>query len=183
MTTRSRTPRDDLSWPILGVFLLALVGGFLALEGVPNLRARLFYVEGRCVLLDKRLIEHPPSGKAINSTYRPEFLIGYTVAGREYKTWAYKAVKASSGLRWPEEHVLESFTVGQEYPCWYDPDDPSKVVVVRGYSWFTWVLLVVFLVVLFFTGRGFLRHLRSARRPAGDASGAESGQARPSRCT
>jgi hypothetical protein len=161
----------------LGVFLLALVGGLLALEVVPDLRARLLYVEGRCVLLDKRLVEHPPSGKAINSTYRPEFLIRYTVAGREYKTWAYKAVKASSGLRWPEEHVLESFTVGQEYPCWYDPADPSKVVMVRGYSWFTWVLLLVFLVVLFFTGRGFLRHMWSARRPSGEATERRKGEA------
>jgi hypothetical protein len=164
MPARSGVQRDDLSWPILGVFLLAVVGGLLALEVVPDLRARLFYVEGRCVVLDRRLVEHHPSGKAINSTYRPEFSIRYTVAGREYQTWAYKAVKTSSGLRWPEEHALKSFTVGQEYPCWYDPDDPSQVVVVLGYSWFTWVVLLVFLVVLFFTGRGFLRHARSARR-------------------
>jgi hypothetical protein len=164
MTARSGAPRDDLSWPILGVFLLAVVGGLLALEVVPDLRTRLFYVEGRCVLLDKRLVEHPRSGKAINSTYRPEFLIRYTVAGREFRTWAYKAVKASSGFRWAEERVLEGFTVGQEYPCWYDPDDPFKVVVVRGYSWFTFVFLAVFVVALFFTGRGFLRHRQSARR-------------------
>jgi hypothetical protein len=170
MSTQPGGSRDDWSWPILGLFLLAIVGVFFILDVLPESRAQLFYVEGRCVLLGKRLREYPPSGKAANSTYRPEFLIRYTVAGREYQTWAYDAVNASSALRWPKERVLESFTVGQGYPCWYDPDDPSEVVLVRGYSWFSCGHLVVFWVLVFFIGKSVLRRLRSPRRAVDAAS-------------
>jgi hypothetical protein len=175
MTTQSGTPREDGAWPILGLFLLAALGAFLALDFLPEWRAKHFYVEGRCVLLDKRVVEHRPSGKANNSTYRPEFLIRYTVEGREYQLWAYKAVLSSSALRWPKERLLESYTVGQEYPCWYDPADPSRVVFVQGYSWFSYGLLLAFGVVAFFTARGFLRNPRGARREAAKASVAGSG--------
>jgi hypothetical protein len=167
MTTKSGTQRDDdLALPLIGTFLLIMMGALLVLDFLPELWAQYFYVEGGCLLLDKRLVEHPPSGKAFNSTYRPEFLIRYKVAGQEYQAWAYKAVKSSSALRWPKERVLESFTVGQEYPCWYDPADPSRVVVVQGYSWFSCVVMPVFVVLAFLTAMGFRRALRRARCPA-----------------
>jgi hypothetical protein len=171
MTTESGTPRHDWSGPLAGLFLLTLVGGLLALDFLPEWRANHFYVEGRCVLLDKRLAEDPPSGKAFNSTYRPEFLIRHTVAGREYRVWTYDAVHATTALRWPKESILDSFTIGQAYPCWYDPADPSQVVLVRGYSWWTYGFLVVFLVLLFLTGKGVLWRLRSRRCAADEASG------------
>jgi hypothetical protein len=179
MSTKSGPPGVEV-WVLIGLPFLAFVGGLLALDFVPEGRANYFYVEGRCVVLDKRLVEYPPSGKAINSTYRPEFLIRYTVAGREYQPWAYKATRSSSALRWPKERTLESFTVGQAYPCWYDPADPSQVVLVRGYSWLSSApLLVVFGVLAFFTGRGLVGHLRGARGAADEASrvGSEPGLA------
>jgi hypothetical protein len=98
-------------------------------------------------------------------------LIRYTVAGREYQAWAYKASRSTSVFDWPKERMLESFTVGQAYPCWYDPADPSQVVLVRGYSWLSKApFLVVFVVLAFFTGRGLFRHLRGARGAADEAS-------------
>jgi hypothetical protein len=159
-------------WLIIGLPFLIFVGGLLSLDFVPEWRANHLYVEGRCVLLNKRLVEYPPSGKAMNSTYRPEFLIRHTVAGREYRAWTYGAGRSSSALRWPKERILESFTVGQEYPCWYDPADPHQVVVARGYSWLSnSPLLVVFAVLAFFMGRGLFRSLRGARGAADEASG------------
>jgi len=110
MTSKSGPPRDDLSLPLAGLFLLTLVGGLLAIHLVREGRANLFYVEGRCVLLDKRV--HEDGG-----TYRPDFLIRYTAAGREHEVWAYDAVRAWTILRWPKERIVARFTVGQEYPC------------------------------------------------------------------
>ena len=175
MTTKSGNPRDDLSLPLFGMFCLILLGTPLVLDFVPELWALFSYVEGRCVLLDKRLVENPPVG---NGTFRPEFLISYTVDGRVYQAFAYRAVKSSSGWRWPEERVLERFTVGQEYPCWYDAADPSKVVIVRGFSWLTYALLPIFVVSAYLTGKGFLRRLRSPTGATGKAAGAESAPGR-----
>src|SRR5262245_15073960 len=183
MTTKSGTPRDDWSIPILLLFLLPAVGGGLALTLPRELRANLVYVEGRCVVLDKRVVEDPSRRKAVNSTYRPEFLIRYTAGGREHLVWAYTADRSSSALRWPKERVLERFTVGQEYPCWYDPADPSQVVLVRGYSGWTYGVLVVFVVLAFFAGKSVLRRLRNARRAAGEASGAVAEPGQTAGCT
>ena len=164
MTTGAGEPRGDEIALFTGLMALVGVGMLLALDFVPEWRTNHTYVEGRCLVLDKRLGEHPPTGKAVNSTYRPEFFIRYRVAGRDYRVWAYKAVKVSSALRWPKEQVLDGFTVGQEYPCWYDPAEPTKVVVDRGYSWFSYFLLAALLVLGFFTVRGFVRNLRSPRQ-------------------
>jgi hypothetical protein len=179
MATKPGPPGVEV-WLLIALPCLVFLGGLMSLDFVPEWRANHFYVEGRCVLLDKRLVEYPPSGKAMNSTYRPECLLRYTVAGREYQTWAYKATRTSSALRWPKERILESFTVGQEYPCWYDPADPSQVVLVRGYSWLSnSPLLVLFGVLAFFTVRGIYRSVRAARGAADEASrvGSEPGPA------
>jgi len=162
---------------VLGLVFLPLVVILLGLDFVPQWWARQVYVEGRCVVLDERIVEDPPGGRASNSTYRPEFLIRYTVAGQDYQTWAYNAVDSSSAWRWPKEQVLERFTVGQEYPCWYDASDPSRVMVVRGYSCLSYVLLPAFATSVFLIGRGIVRHRRNARRAAGEQRGAESGAA------
>jgi hypothetical protein len=174
MTGKSGMPCDDLSLPLAGLFVLTLVGGLLAIRLVREVRANFCYVEGRCVLLDKRLFEHRGGG-----SYRPEFLIHYSVAGREYEAWTYDAVRATTIVRWPKERVLEWFTVGQKYPCWYDPADPSQVVLVRGYGWWTYGLLTVFVVLAFLTGKGFLRGLRGARRAADAASRVRPGARAP----
>jgi hypothetical protein len=153
-------------WVLIGLPFLAAVGGLLALDFVPEWRANHCYVEGRCVLLAKRLVEYPRSGAD-----RPEFWIRYTVAGREYQAWAYKASRSTSVFDGPKRRILESFTVGREYPCWYDPADPSRVVVARGYNWLSNApLLVVFGALAFFTGRGLFRYLRGARGAADEAS-------------
>ena len=42
----------------------------------------------------------------------------------------------SSSSRSGSEKVLARFEVGKNYPCWYDPDDPGRVVLERDYSAF-----------------------------------------------
>ena len=39
--------------------------------------------------------------------------------------------------------ILDQFEIGQEYPCWYDPIDPHRVVLVRGYSPWLYVSLLI----------------------------------------
>jgi hypothetical protein len=169
MATESGTRRDDLSLPLAGLFCLTLVGGVLTLSFLPESRVILFYVEGRCVLLNKRVAEYRPG----DDSYRPDFLIRYTVSGREYRRWTYDAVRASTAFRWPNERILDRFTVGAAYPCWYDPADPSQVVLVWGYSWWTCGVMLAFVVLLLLTGKGFLSRLRGAPCAAAGARGVE----------
>jgi hypothetical protein len=180
MATQSGTSRGD-GLLLSGLFLLAVVGCLAYGLVRPEWRANVVYVEGRCVVLDKRLIEKP-SRKAANSTYRAEFLVRHTVDGRDYEAWTYDAatlnVRATTALRWPKERLLESYDVGQEYPCWYDPADPAQVVLVRGYSCFSYCLLAGFLLSLSLITLGALRRIRATGHPADTASGATAGPSR-----
>ena len=159
-SSQSATPGDDWALPIVGLFLLVPVGAFLAFLLHREARANLFFVEAPCVVLDKRVHEDEPG------LYRPEVLIRYAADGRDHEVWAYDAHRIWSAWRWPKERALEQFTVGQEYPCWYDPNDPAEVVVVRGYGWMTWALLTLFVVLVALIGKGALRRLLVTRRDA-----------------
>src|SRR5437870_3951779 len=78
----------DGSLPFLFALLLTLVGGLLAINLLPEWRANHVYVPTRCVVSDKRVVEH--AGRR-GVSYRPEFLIRHSVAGRDYEVWAYDA--------------------------------------------------------------------------------------------
>jgi hypothetical protein len=57
-------------------------------------------------------------------------------------------------------------------------------VLARGYSWVSnGLLLVVFVVLVFFTGKGIFGHLRRARWAADEASRVGSGSGQASRRT
>ena len=132
---------------------------------LPVWRANTVYVAHTCVVLDKRVAE---SRGDDGSTYRPEIQIRYTVAGREYTTWAYDAAKIYSSGRDGKQKIIDQFQAGREYPCWYDPTDPEKVVLVRGYSWTTLFALIPLVFVAVGVGGMYfsLRGGRKSRRPA-----------------
>ena len=126
---------------------LALAGGLFALGAVffeltiPELRANRDFVEHRARLIDKRLDEQPASEGSI---YAPRFRLQFTAHGRGYSPWIpYDVTDLHTRDRERSEALLARFEVGQEYPCWYDPRDPERVVLARGYTWFSWLMLVV----------------------------------------
>jgi hypothetical protein len=158
-------------------FLMVVM--LVSLHVLPQWRANHYYVEGRCELLDKRLIEERGGAKG-GVTYRAEFLIRYTVDGREYQARTYDAPslrRSSTAFRWPKERVLATFTVGEEYPCWYDPQDPSQAVLVRDYDWFSYAILVALVVVVCITIVGVFRKRLglTETRTAAAESAADSG--------
>jgi len=118
---------------------------------VPEWRVNHFYVENRCVVLDKRFGQ---SNGSRGHVYRPEIHIRHTVNGQVFQLWTYDASGAYSGRGSRTEEILAGFVVGQPYPCWYGPDDPSLAVLVRGYSWLLYVMLLVPLVFIAVGGGG-----------------------------
>ncbi len=137
---------------ILGaVFLVLLLG----MPVLPEWRANHDFAETTCTLLDKRLGQRPGSD---GTSFRPELLIRYAVGGKTYDTWTYditfnSAWAYSSGRAIPQAR-LENFQTVKQYPCWYDPDDPSIAVVVRGYSGWLWTLLLLPLAFIVAGGGG-----------------------------
>ncbi len=107
---------------------------------VPEWRVNHSFVAGHALVLEKRLRE---TDDGEPKSYRPEVLIRYDVDGTVYHARTYNITRASSTNRAKEEALLAQFSVGQRVPFWYDPRNPDNAVVVRGYSWTSWLLLFV----------------------------------------
>ena len=99
----------------------------------PEWRANRQFVATTCVVLDKRVGDRPATENE-PAMYRPEFRIRYQVDDQESRR-GRRLRRHDSCIRptrrrrrpWSIE-----FEVGQEYPCWYDPIDPHRAVVLRG---------------------------------------------------
>jgi hypothetical protein len=80
--------------------------------------------------------------------------------------------------RTSSQSILDLFQVGREYPCWYDPHDPTQVVLKRGYGVFAWLILLVPASFMAIGGGGlvytFLNWNKSAERRAALAQRAAS---------
>ena len=88
------------------------------------------FIEHRCLVEGKRIeVPHFRGG------YKPHISIRYTVNGQEYKKAAYDVNDNWGHTRLQAQDILAGFTIGSEYPCWYDPDEPSKAVLIRDYTW------------------------------------------------
>ncbi len=120
---------------------------------IPEWTANQHYVVGTCKVLDKRLSQRPSED---GPTFRPEVQIEYEVAGQTYKVWTFDATEMYLGGRDTQERLLEPFTVGERQAFWYDPAQPQRAVVIRGYRWYLWLLLIVPMAFLAFGGAGLV---------------------------
>jgi hypothetical protein len=119
---------------------------------LPEIRANTSFIQHTCKVLDKRIGEdHDSDG---GSTYRAEMFIEYSVRGQQYRIWTYDATGMYSSGRSRKETILSQFSVGQEYPCWYDPDSPWKAVLVRGYSWLMYLFFLIPILFMVIGGGG-----------------------------
>ncbi len=146
--------------------LLAAGAGVLAglLYGLvlPEWRANHEFVEHTCVVLDKRVAERENHDDRL---YRPEIKIRYTVDGRSLTAWTYdvattgNAANSYSAEREGAAAVLDRFTRGEQYRCWYDPTRPERVVLVRGYRWWVWTILALPMLFMLIGAAGLVCRL------------------------
>ncbi len=158
---------------LVGAIFICL-GYFLILR--PELEVGRRFVEGRCEILGRQIIEEERRSKSSTKApslsrrmhYRPDFHIRYEVAGKALEARTWRIVESSSTSKASQEKVLARFEVGQSYPCWYDPADPARVVVEKGPS-MGGILFTAFGGLFFLIGAGGivlapLRGLRSLAR-------------------
>jgi Protein of unknown function (DUF3592) len=120
-----------------GLFGMGIVGGMV----VPEWRANHKYLPNTCVVLGKRVASEYFDDQG--TLHRPEIQIRYEVNGRKYEVWAYTAVNPYSSGSAGKDAIISQFRVGATYPCWYDPQHPGRAVLVRGYTWFPYVMLIL----------------------------------------
>jgi hypothetical protein len=153
-----RTGSRWLGWAGQIVFFMALfLGGagtlawMMFVHLIPEWRANRHFVPHTCEVVMTRVRQRDGESGPI---YRPDVLIRYQVLGRQYEAWTYSIAEFMDEGYTPakeeQESALKPFEAGGEFPCWYDPADPSVAVLVRGWSWGAWIMLLLpvsFLVV------------------------------------
>ena len=166
-----------------GVILLVLVAFFL----IPDWRVNNRYVEASCVVLDRRVESRSmdvaaPKGQEVKhqDVYRPEIQVRYEVKGRKFETWCYHGGVMFSPDRAAQQAIAESFQVGMTYPCWYDPDRPEQVILVRGHNWGAYIFLIVTLGFMAIGVAGMWMARAIAVSRPGAVAGASSGSFSPS---
>lgn len=161
-------------WPLGLFFSLFLLSGcfFLVMivwtDIVIPWKVNHHFQETTCVILNKRIVQEWFPGGSITGPvygYRPDILIQYKVDGRRHRTWTYDY---SPGQRHHDygdkphaQGVIDGFTVGQVYPCWYDPNAPAEAVLVRGYRHLGWLCFPWPFILIGGLGLISLRHSRT----------------------
>jgi hypothetical protein len=129
---------QSAKWGCLWASLAFLAAGlgFLSLFATRAWRdVRVFSVwqKASCTIVEKSI--GSTSRSRLRPAYRPEITFRYQVEGRTYQCtgWDSWAVSGAYGGGSYERfsRVLDRYEIGASYPCWFDPEDPSKAVLVR----------------------------------------------------
>lgn len=132
-----------------GIFFLAclLVGAAALLVilfwvTLPNWRVNQHFVETEC-----RIVEAPRAEQRTGGTegvsYRPVIPFEYDVEGTTYRANNYDLVDQPLADRESAESVAAEFQLNETYACWYDPSDPSQVVLARWNRFSYWIALLL----------------------------------------
>ena len=136
-----------------GIWLAVLTTTIL----LPEWRVNHEYRKTVCTVIDKRLAKELLDGGP--PAYRPEVQIEYAVAGRKFVTTTYDAKGEYLLDETAAQKRLEPFKIGEECPCFYDPDRPRVAVLVRGINWWNWLYLLIPISCILVFGSQFVYSL------------------------
>lgn len=169
-----RTGSSKAGAATLGIFFaIFFLGGCIALGillvtgALPEWRVNQKFVESTCDVLDASLEEHPTDPAQARTSVKIHHGVGsrhYTLVITEDLAGTY-----SSDLEALQERV-KSLKSARRITCWYEPRNPRHVVLQRGYTWSTWLMLL-FPVPFVAVGGGGLAYIvmnwgKSAERRA-----------------
>ena len=156
-----------------GRTLLILLGGIFVLVAVAlviyfvSIFSQLQgYQAGQCTIMAKQLLQRQEEQKEVSSSngrshtrtttttvYQPDFqFMVQTADGRRYAARGYDAFESASSDRASQQAIVDQYSVGKTYPCWYNPAMPAQAVLTRQFNWFLFIIPGVF----FFVGGMFL---------------------------
>jgi Protein of unknown function (DUF3592) len=164
-----KTPIFQTNYPgrclaVFGFFfaLGCLFIGIMARDFVREWRANNVFVEGTCVVTGKEVRRSRPG-----AGHWPRISIRYKVNGQELEATTYSANSSWPWSGTEAQAIIAQFEIGRHYPCWFDPDDPAEVVLVKGdYTWHEYRLGLIPLAIVIVFGIGMIACWRRLR--AGD---------------
>jgi uncharacterized protein DUF3592 len=147
-TDTPRSLRKRMHWILCALCFVGVVAFCWFLVIWREVKANWWYEETHCTVVDKQLVDVA----ADVPMYACRFFLRYSVPNRDkpIEVWApfHASYFAASSSRSEQEAILHRFQIGQQYSCWYDPDQPHRVVLARGFS--TGCFVFPGLIMLFF---------------------------------
>ncbi len=138
---------------LVGLVLLA-IAGFQLLQ-------QQGYRSGQCTISAKQL-RHEVStttsttnnGNTTTRTtttqdvYAPFFEYRVRTAdGQSYLASGYDGSDTYTSNRAAQQAIVDRYSIGQSYPCWYNPAHPTQAVLIRQLNWVLIVVGGIFLLV------------------------------------
>jgi hypothetical protein len=141
------------------LFLMALLNMLV----VPEWRVNHGFIQTEGTVLDsgvRRVPDEPATDDAGPPLYRPEVLVQFRVGDKPYERTLYDihfdTGRELSADREAQQAAADEFHPGDKVPLWYDPANPHIAVVVRGYTWLLWLLLLLPLAFIVVGGAGLV---------------------------
>jgi len=140
---------------------------------LPQLRVNYSYANTTCVILGKKA--EPLSKNSQYPGYQLKFLTLFQVNNKTYTSWTYDILNTIYTNPEAYKAVLNEIQIGKYYTCWYDPADPHKVVLKRGWDHISTIFFAITLIVALASFTAFYRwyHKRNAGLPEQTANNKE----------
>jgi hypothetical protein len=127
--------------PFVVLFCLAFLSYF-ALMAWEDARTLQAWQPARCEVLDANIKHNnaSPSSRtaqrnpAAEKVHKPVFSLRYPVAGRTLQSIGFSTDSRLSYTVGEVTELLDDFQRAGSVPCWFDPDAPERVVVLRGFG-------------------------------------------------
>jgi Protein of unknown function (DUF3592) len=134
MSTQNRRysyPNKGCLFTFLLLLLFSLLTGLVQLHTFFTYQT---YQQGRCAITSGTVEYHKSKS---SKYYTPDFQYTvFTKDGQQVNTGGYDApYQEHYDIYQDAQQVVNSYTLGQAYNCWYNPADPTHAVLVfRGYT-------------------------------------------------
>ncbi len=112
------------------------------------------YKQATCTVTGKRVLSRKGSGSNSGTTYKAEVDFTFKANGRTVRTSGYDGWSIFSSGKSSKTDAIKPFQIGRSYPCWYDPQNPRKAILVKRISWL--YLVPVLLMALSLIGMFFM---------------------------
>lgn len=163
-------PSDVRQFPAFGLVALIMVPLAFLMVGAGlawrDLQTLTSWKEAQATILDRREVIKTESRKEAgkprqtSTTRTPEFALKYQASEREVISSGFDTgTSLHIGGQVMGKAAMDEWVPGKTIPCWYDPADPSNVVVRRGFGG-AYIFFLIPLPILWFG----LRQLRKVSK-------------------
>ena len=132
------------SFIVFGV-LFVLISAVLLAASMNEYSQLQRYQTGKCTITAKQLLQqevtqtqvqtingHTTTTTITMQEYRPNFQFTVqTTDGQSFSAQGYDAFSSTTSDRTSQQAIVDQYTVGATYPCWYNPVNPSQAVLAR----------------------------------------------------